>query len=220
MRYTGAAVGFHLARRDVLLLVGLASLALLARLRFDDRGVFVGEISIFLAMALLLSRHASVRTAFQSLEPWRRVLVALLPALLVIGQVANRGDRLYPFLTWELYTTSLSGNLAYHEYTATLASGRVVPLPVRDLFPTLGGRVSVFLEGALRRALHAKAGPEQARATTHMDTLLRTLAREYEWRYGDGPIRAIDVWHRTIPTASYHGRASITRRHDRRVDMP
>lgn len=220
VRYTGAGVGFHLTRRDVLVGVGLASLAVLARIRFSDHRVPIGEISVFLAMGLLVSRHAAVRTTLASLDPGRRALVVLLPALLVAGHVANLGDRPYPFVSWELYATSLPSNPAYHEYTATLASGRVVPLPVRDLFPTLAGRMAVFLDGAAWRALHAGSGPSQALAAAHVDALLRALAREHERRHGLGPIRAVDVWHRTIPTARYQGRDSIARRHDWRADMP
>ena len=218
--YTGASVGFHLGRRDVILLVGLGSLIVLSRRHLGGAGVLVGESLAFLAMGLLLWRHTGVRATLHSLDPPRRVLVVLLPVLIVAGHVINLGDRLYPFVNWQLYTHSFPGNASYHEYTATLATGHVISLPVRALFPTLGGRVPPFLDSLSWSALHAPAGPAQARAAARMDAVLRALAREHERRYADGPIRAVDVWHRTIPTAAYKGRPSITRHHDRRVETP
>jgi hypothetical protein len=217
--YTGAGVGFQLGRRDVVVLIGLGCLIVLGRRHLGDAGLLVGEISAFLAMGLVLWRHAGVRAILYGLDPLRRVLVVLIPTLLVAGHVANLGDRPYPFVTWQLYTDSLPRNPTYHEYTATLATGREIPLPVR-LFPTLGGRVGPFLQFLARRALHGRAGPARAEAAAQLDAVLRALAREHERRFGEGPIRAVDVWHRTIPTDAYAGRSSITRRHDRRVDTP
>jgi hypothetical protein len=217
--YTGAGVGSQLGRRDVVLLVGLGGLIVLGRRHLGDAGVLGGEISAFLAMGLVFWRHAGVRAILHDLDPLRRVLVVLLPALLVAGHAANLGDRPYPFVTWQLYTDSLPRNPSYHEYTATLATGRVIPLPVR-LFPTLGGRVGPFLQFLSTAALHGRAGPVQARAAAQLDAVLWALAREHERRSAEGPIRAIDVWHRTIPTDAYAGRSSIARRHDRRVDPP
>ncbi len=220
MRYTGIGVGFELGRRDVLLLVGLGSLILLARLHFDDHRVLVGEIAAFLALALLLARHPRVRITLRRLDPRRRLLVVLLPALVVVGQVVNLDDRLFPFVTWELYTSSIPSNPAYHDYTAAFPSGRVITLPQPRLFPSLGGRVGVVLEGLSVRALHSRAGAARARATARLEALLRALAREHERQYAEGPIRAIDIWHRTIPTMAYEGRASIAGRHERRVEVP
>jgi hypothetical protein len=218
--YTGAGVGFQLERRDILLLVGLVSLTLLGRRYLGAVGPAVGEASAFLAMGLLLSRHAGVRATLRNLDPLPRALAILLPALLVAGQVLGRDDRLFPFVTWPLYTNSMPANPSYHEYTATLATGREIPLPVRSLFPTLGGRLSPFLGFLSSAALHAPGGPAQARAGARLDAVLRAMAREHERRHATGPILAIDVWHRTVPTAAYDGRSSITRRHDRRVETP
>jgi len=218
--YTGAGVGLRLRRRDVFLLIGLVSLTLLSRRYLGRAGPAVGEASAFLAMGLVLGRHAGVHATLRALDRPRRVLVTLLPVLIVAGQVAGLGDRLYPFVTWPLYTNSLPGNPSYHEYTATLATGRVIALSPRALFPTLGGRVSPYLEFLSGSALHASGGPAQARAAARMEAVLRALAREHERRYGTDPIRAVDVWHRTVPTAAYRGRESITRRLDGRVEMP
>ena len=213
-------MGFELRRRDVVLLAGLTGLALLGRRFLGSAGVAVGEASAFLAIGLLLWRHAGVRATLRHLDPLPRALALLLPGLLVAGQVAGQGDRLYPFVTWPLYTTSLRANPSYHEYTAALADGREIPLPVRAFFPTLGGRLAPFLEFLSGSALHAPVGPAGARATARLEAVLRTLAREHERSHPMEPVVAIDVWHRTVPTAGYEGRSSITRRHDRRVETP
>lgn len=213
-------MGFVIRRRDGLSLAALATLALLAWLRLDSSRVLVGEICAFLAMALLLSRHAGVRSTLRSLDPPYRLAVVLLPVLLVAGHVANRADRAYPFITWELYTTPLPARPAYHEYTATLANGQQITLPLRSLFPGLAGLVGVTLESATWHSLHRGSAAERERASARMQALLLALAREYERRHPDSPVRSLDVWHRAIPTERYQGRASITRDHERRLDVP
>src|SRR5262245_28701508 len=120
---------FEIRWRDVLLLVGFAGLALVGRRHGGAAGIAIGEASVLLALGLVLWRHAGVRATLRNLDPVLRAVAVLLPGLLVVGQVLGQGDRLYPFVTWPLYTSSLAANPSYHEYTATLADGREAPLP-------------------------------------------------------------------------------------------
>lgn len=221
MGYTGTGVRSQLGRRDIVLLVGLVSLAILSRWGPSGAGRRVGETAGFLAIGWILWRHPSVRATLDALDPLRRGLAVLLPGLVIAGHVTNLGDQAYPFVSWPLYTRSLPPNPSYHEYTATLATGRVIVLPASALFPSLGGRLMPFLDFLSGPAVHTPTGPGRAYATARLEAVLRALAREHERRrYSEGSIVAVDVWHRTVPTAVYTGRTSITRVHDLRVDTP
>ena len=44
------------------------------------------------------------------------------------------------------------------------------------------------------------------------ETVLRAIARMYNRRHPDDPIRTICVWHCTIPLQEYHNPSSIQRR--------
>jgi hypothetical protein len=213
-------MGFVIRRVDVLGLLGLSILALVARFHFPDHWVLVGETCAVLVLGLLLARHAAVRRAVGSLTPGFRALVVLFPALLVVGHVANRGDRAYPFVTWDLYVHVQRADPTYHEWIAVRAGGDPIALSERTLFPSLRRRITVALESVTSRALHGSVGPERERAAARLQTVLAALAREYERRRPGEPIRAIDVWHRTVPIETFQGRSSILRRHEHRVDVP
>ena len=178
--------------------------------------MLIGEAAVFLGLAIVLSRHRDVRATFAALRPGHRLLVVLFPALLVAGHVVNREDRTFPFLSWELFTFSLRVDPTYHEYTAILASGREVVLPLLDLFPSFGRRLPSSLENASWQELHRRRSP---RDVSRLRVALAALAREHDRRHAGDPVTAVDVWHRAVPREAYRGRASITRQHELRVEL-
>lgn len=153
--------------------------------------------NLALASTLLWPARAHIRRILSSIpRPYALYSVGSL-AVLIGAQAAGEGEANYPLTDFGMYTTSLDENYTeFSEYTVELASGREERLLIGRLFPVGGaylrGRIDDNVDGVV---IEGSAGP----AAEVLESMLASIAREYDARHPGDPVRAIRVSRASVP---------------------
>jgi hypothetical protein len=111
-----------------------------------------------------------------------------------------------------MYTRPAYGDPQYYDYSAVLQSGREVRLDVFRVSRSLSYRLLFPLKSMARSLDQASDERQHQALIVSYKTALQSIARMYNRRHLDDPIRTISVWHCTVSLHAYHGPASIQRR--------
>lgn len=166
----------------------------------------------YLALLLFLVRQKPLMTTLKTLRLPHRVFLIVLVVFMLGAQVVDRGHETFPFVGWSMYTRPARGDPQYYTYTMVSQSGRESRLEVFRVFRSLSYRLMFPLKRMAHNIDRAPEGRQRQAMIADYETALQAVARMYNRRYPDDPIRTLHVWHYTIPLNEYHGPSSIQRR--------
>jgi hypothetical protein len=170
------------------------------------------EASMYFGLLLFLAHQKSLMSTLKALRlPYQIFLAGLVIAMLG-AQLIDGGKRTFPFVVWAMYTRPAFGDPQYYDYSARSQNGREVQLDVFRVSRTLASRLMFPLREMARELDGAWEESQRQAMIADYETILRAVARMYNRRNPDDPIRTIYVWHCTIPLHAYRNSSSIQRR--------
>lgn len=156
------------------------------------------EIALVSAMLGPVIAHPDIRRALGALDAPRRLAIGLMAAATLAGHYVL-GNRSFPFVNWDMYTSPVCGDPVIFEYHLRLGSGTVVPLALSHL---LGPVSAARLMEALRRQVSGlQTEPGGDRRREH-ESALRAIAAWYRRRHPDDPPVSVLVSERTLSLAT------------------
>ena len=170
------------------------------------------EASIYLGLLLFLVQQKSLILTLKALRPPYTVFLAVLVIVMLGAQLLDRGRDTFPFVGWAMYVRPTYGDPQYYDYSAVLQSGREIRLDVFRVSRSLSYRLMWPLKSMARRIEQATDDWQYQAMIDDYQMALQSIARMYNRRHLDDPIRTIHVWHCTIPLHVYRGPSSIQRR--------
>jgi hypothetical protein len=178
----------------------------------SERLRLIFEACIYLGLLLFLAQQKPLISTLKALRPLYQVFLAGLVVAMVGAQLSDGGKRTFPFVVWSMYTRPADGDPQFYDYSAVSQDGREMPLDVFRVSRTLSFRLMFPLRDMARKIEWAGEGSQRRAMIADYETILRAVARMYNRRHPDDPIRTIYVWHCTIPLHAYRTPASIQRR--------
>lgn len=185
---------------------------LLLYLRFIHGHPFILELCIYLALLLFIVMQKPMMATLKALSPPYRVFLIILMMLLLGTQLVNRDNETFPFVGWSMYTRPAHGNLQYYDYTMVSQSEQEVRPEVFGLSRSLSYRLMFPLKSMAYNIDQALEGWRRQAMIAAYETALQAIARLYNHRHDDDPIRTIRVWHCTIPLHEYRDASSVQHR--------
>jgi hypothetical protein len=147
--------------------------------RFDPFTVTAQALLLILILRAFCYWPPMVRLVASMPVP-HRVVFGLLLGAMMLGHYTLNSRAYFPYVAWEIFPFVREDDpVTCREFIATTASGRKVRLLVEQLFPSI-----VQFNPPLDR----EGNPLPA-----MEPLVQALARAYNGRHADDPVRHVDL---------------------------
>jgi hypothetical protein len=167
------------------------------RSRLTREAILVG------AVLAPVAADPTIRRTFRSLDRPSRAALGLMVGSALAGHFVL-GQRSFPFVNWDMYTTPVGGDPVLFEYDAVLRGGTTIPLAIGRL---LGRQSAARLTEALRRQVCGlqTVGEHPAREAglrREHESALRAIAGRYNRDHAQDPVVTVVVSERTISIRS------------------
>ena len=170
------------------------------------------EFSFYISWLVLLSAYEPLRQLLRSLpRPQRRFLIAIT-AVLLIAQVINKTRRTFPFIAWQMYSTSQPDAPVFFEYIGTCADGRELAIDTQDVFRSQGRAVRIRLR---RQWIGIKNAVEDARRSEldrEFRALLTATISRFNEQHPESRVRSVRLVRCSMPRPSPGRELPVTRR--------
>ena len=167
------------------------------------RGAVLESLAVIATFALL-ARSRALFGLFRSVGARYQGAALVLIGLVVGGHVAQQGEAMFPFVSWQMYGKVHTEDLVYDDYAAMRTTGETIPfIPSWAVQSLINARINRKLRAQMESIEAAREPAERAERTALHEATLQALITLYNARYPEAPIRTITVSRCRVPLQVY-----------------
>lgn len=178
------------------------------------------ELLLCAALALYLATRAELRALAAQLGTGHRIFLATLLSLIVLGHLADEGNRTFPFPAWDMYAQRAAGDPVFHEFRLVRASGRREELTGFGKTPNLSSKLHQRLESLAHVGNNGKDASAAPAAGATLEAVLRGIAAARAGDVPDDPPVAIELWRATVTLHEPSDPSGVRTELVRRIELP
>jgi hypothetical protein len=176
------------------LAIGWAAVVALS-IRLHSRYILV-EILAYAICGLVLVQLGAIRRFLATMPGFHRSVFVVMLGSMILGQVADRPHRTFPFVVWNMYSVAdQTRDLSYVQLQGRRKDGSGVRLRPAELFPSLKRTWVTWEPPPFSTPMPLTAGDREvwASATRHYNDVLIALGRRYNRDHPDNTIDRVEV---------------------------